>query len=102
MRRPDLLVFDDISSALDVETERTLWERVFEIQNVTSLMVSHRKAAFRRADCIVVMKEGRVDAEGSLEELLDSNEEMRRLWTGDVGEDGGTSRGDVDGAEESR
>jgi hypothetical protein len=48
------------------------------------------------------MKEGRVDAEGSLEELLDSNEEMRRLWTGDVGEDGGTSRGDVDGVEESR
>ena len=29
VREPELLVFDDLSSALDVETERTLWERVF-------------------------------------------------------------------------
>jgi ATP-binding cassette subfamily B protein len=100
VRRPDLLVFDDLSSALDVETERTLWERVFEMQDVTSLVVSHRRAAFRRADHIVVMKEGRVDGEGSLEELLDSNEEMRRLWTGDVGRDGATSRAAVDRVEE--
>ncbi|MFZ5818224.1 MAG: ATP-binding cassette domain-containing protein, partial [Bacillota bacterium] len=52
VREPELLIFDDLSSALDVETERLLWERVFERQSATCLVVSHRRAALRRADQI--------------------------------------------------
>ena len=52
-------MFDDLSSALDVETERTLWERVFAEPGVTALVVSHRRAALRRADHIIVLDEGR-------------------------------------------
>jgi ATP-binding cassette subfamily B protein len=89
VREPELLVFDDLSSALDVETEHALWERVFGLEDSgtrpTCLVVSHRRPALRRADRIIVLKDGKVEAEGTLELLLETCEEMQRLWQGDLG-----------------
>ena len=82
-RDAELLVFDDLSSALDVSTEATLWERL-ALSQATALVVSHRRAALQRADQIVLLTNGCVTAVGSLEHLLAHHPEMQRLWSGEL------------------
>ncbi|MFI6183367.1 ABC transporter ATP-binding protein [Nonomuraea sp. NPDC051191] len=91
VRAPELLVVDDVSSALDVGTENLLWERVARHGPATLLVVSTRRAALERAEQVVVLDRGRVAGRGTLPELLRTCPEMRRLWNGETIEERGTT-----------
>jgi ATP-binding cassette subfamily B protein len=79
-RSPQLIVFDDLSSALDIETEIDLWEKLFSKNIGTYLVVSHRSMVLQRADNIILLKNGEIDAQGNLSKLLNESEEMRKLY----------------------
>lgn len=82
VRHPELLVFDDLSSALDIETELKLWERLFAIRRShwqpTCLVVSHRRPILQRADRILVLDRGGIIASGTFAELV-AQPELRQL-----------------------
>jgi len=89
VRQPELLVFDDLSSALDVETEAELWGRLRSQQRAVArekqseqsyLVVSNRRVALENADQIIVLQDGFVTDVGTLETLLANNQEVQNLW----------------------
>lgn len=80
VRSAELLVIDDLSSALDVETEHLLWERIFAHAGRTCLVVTHQRSILQRADHIIVLQDGLVVARGTLADLLENCEQMRALW----------------------
>lgn len=82
VREPEILCFDDLSSALDVDTEEKLWEGLFEQPGKTFIVTSHRKFVLQRADRIIIIDNGRVVDQGTLKELLDRSELMNALWKG--------------------
>lgn len=82
VKQPELLVFDDLSSALDVETEQKMWNRLFADKgDKTLLIVSHRASVLKQADQIILMNEGQVEDIGTLDELLDSSDNMQKLYS---------------------
>lgn len=69
--RPQVWLIDDVSSALDIMTEKILWERFVAIRNdVACLIVTHRPQVMSMANEVIVLKDGEVAARGSYTELL--------------------------------
>jgi ATP-binding cassette subfamily B protein len=77
----DLLILDDVLSAVDHETERFLIERIYRFEQARALLiVSHRTSALERADRVLVLEDGRVTAMGTHAELVAREGCYRSAW----------------------
>jgi ATP-binding cassette subfamily B multidrug efflux pump len=77
----DLIIMDNVLSAVDYETERTILKGVFNrIQGQSLLVVSHRVSALEYMDKILVLEKGEIIARGTHTQLLKSSRYYRETW----------------------
>ncbi len=69
-KRMPILVLDDSTSALDMETEYKIQNNLNELDNVTKIIIAHRISAVRNADEIIVLEKGKIAERGKHDELL--------------------------------
>lgn len=74
LMRPPMLILDEATSSIDTRTEIKVQDAFLRLmEGRTSFVVAHRLSTIRDADCILVMKDGRVYEQGTHEELLGKN-----------------------------
>ena len=68
---PPVLILDDSTSSVDVQTERMIHQAMVNVmKNRTTFVIAHRLSTVREADLIIVLKEGQIAEQGTHEELL--------------------------------
>ncbi len=78
VRKPEILLLDDSTSALDVKTETALWEAL-EKEDATMLVVTQKIRTAKGADRILLLDNGRISGYGTHEELLRSSKLYREI-----------------------
>ena len=79
---PEVLVFDEATAALDNQTERDLIAALESLRGrKTLIVIAHRLTTVRRCDRLVFLRDGRVAAVGSFDQLLATNPEFRAMAT---------------------
>jgi len=77
---PDILILDEATSALDSVTEDVVMQAISELgRNRTIIMIAHRLTTVQACDRIYVLERGRVSAQGTYAELVESNTAFRAL-----------------------
>jgi ATP-binding cassette subfamily B protein len=103
LTRPKILILDDSTSAVDVETETRIQDALEEqMRRHTTLVVAQRISTVLKADKIVVLEKGRIAAEGTHRELMETSPIYREIFESQLGNDflpekpaaGGAQRGD--------
>ena len=88
LKKADVLVFDDATSALDLKTEADLFDALArECPGLTKIIVAQRIATVKKADRIVVLSDGRISGIGSHDELLATNSIYKDIYESQMGKE---------------
>ena len=80
LKNPDILILDEATSALDTESEKLVQNALVNLmKNRTSLVIAHRLSTIKKADLIVVLKQGRIIETGTHKELLKKDSAYKKL-----------------------
>jgi len=94
VRKPRILILDDSTSAVDVETESRIQDALAELmRDRTTIVVAQRISTVLKADKILVLEGGRVVAEGTHQELMASSPIYREIYDSQLG--GGVAASEV-------
>ena len=81
LTEPDLIILDDSVSAVDSETEEKIGKAIENVlKNRTTIIITHRLNTIRASDKILVLKDGKITAEGNHQELIQISEDYRRIF----------------------
>ena len=78
-QNPQLLVLDEATSALDNITEKAVIDSVNNLDNITTIMVAHRLSSVKNCDNIFLLENGKLKAQGTYNELYQSDEIFRKM-----------------------
>ncbi|HEX9444936.1 MAG TPA: ABC transporter ATP-binding protein [Candidatus Binatia bacterium] len=77
---PELLIFDEATSALDYQTERELSRAIETLQgDKTLILIAHRMSTVRKCARLLFLQNGRIEGEGTFDQLLETNREFRGM-----------------------
>ncbi|MDO5154754.1 MAG: ABC transporter ATP-binding protein [Eubacteriales bacterium] len=81
IRKPDILIMDEGTSALDTETSNDVETSILELNDVTKILITHKlnQEILKKYDNIIVMNEGKIDAVGTYDKLIEQNGYFSRL-----------------------
>jgi ATP-binding cassette subfamily B protein len=78
---PRILILDDSTSAIDSNTEDKIQYAIKNVlRNRTTFLITHRLSQIRWADLIIVLKDGKIEAKGNHQELIQASEEYRKIF----------------------